>query len=230
MNEFVLIPELGKDYSLIEKFIPTETKLLFLKPRNIDIVKWFKDTKNCTCTVFDSDTAKLKDCADYNIETIYGNINHDLIGIKTNSFEYVITEQDIISKIKSPIYLIDNGARISNNNLVLNFKNFAYIKNRFNFLLTGTHYSGFKDYSDDGKKFWNEQIPWHLSYKDIKNMINDLQYSLISGFYLDAKDRLENIFDIKCNPNIFGINFCFFISKDSNLVRNFSINTNILIN
>lgn len=208
-----IIEGLNFDYSLFYNLIEDGSKVLFLSPVSINYVLKFIEEKNCICEVFEDRFEKIEEATKLNIEVKFGSLNRDLISIEKNSFDYIISDE-LINEIKFPIQFLKNLNQIAKK-IIFTFNNIASIKKRINFLFSG---SIFNSKYNSNEVFWDNQKPWPYSYKDIRSLISCANLMISKGIYLDSKQIIHNIYDIRGYPNLFGKKFFFIIELQDGIV------------
>lgn len=165
------------EYSIINKFIKKNSKVIDLGCGDGSLLKLLKDKKNIHETGIEITSTGVKSAINKGLNVVQGRIDQ-ILSFKDNEFDFSICNVTI-QMVMYPEILLKEMNRISKKQIVT-FPNFAYISNRLELLLKGimpkTMIPGYDWYSTGHIH--------QLSIKDFKNFCNQNNISIIESKHI----------------------------------------------
>ncbi len=212
MASIPIISSLDLKYSIIEKFIPNNSKILFINEIQEEYFEYFLKDKNCLCFLIYENKNKLLLSEKYkDAVQIVEKIEFSTSKYKTEEFDFVIVD-DFLSNTQNPGLFLKNLCRISKNCIIF-FRNQGALMNRIKFLINGTVRTQ-KRLQYNNPDFWRDTDKWIFSFKDIMNLLQDFEIFLEKGLYYDNRN-IKDVFNINNNPNLLGKNFILKIKNNN---------------
>ncbi|MCD7779913.1 MAG: methionine biosynthesis protein MetW [Candidatus Gastranaerophilales bacterium] len=186
------------NYSIIEKIIEENSRVLDLGCGNGYLLKLLKDKKNVKGNGIEISQNEVIRCLEKGLSVIQGDIDEGLKQISDKYYDYVILNQTLQSA-HNPDFVLEEMLR-AGKKCIVSFPNFAYWKVRFNFFFTGNmpksrvlpfewyntpniHLLTIKDFFEYAKKN-NIKILEGL-YTTKAHIRKGIQYNIFSNFFAE---------------------------------------------
>lgn len=204
------------DLFLISKLLKKDAKVLFLYPKNLDMVQKLSKDFNLTVEVMHTDMAKLEEFNAAGIQTISGNVNTAIVTLQPKAYDFIIADS-VMNHARFPYDFIYNCLKASHN-LILGNKNYAHWTYRLQLLFYGSLFvKGQHDYIADDDKAWFNHSPWQFSSKDIINLVKNNGSYISKGLYYDSSHKAGNVYDVRGYPNLSAKKAFYLITNESEM-------------
>ncbi|MBL6664487.1 MAG: methionine biosynthesis protein MetW [Rickettsiales bacterium] len=195
------------DLEIIADLIKENSKVLDIGCNDGELLAYLKKNKKADCRGLEISQDCVNKAIKKGISVVQGDAENDLSYYPDNSFDYAILSQTI-QATKDPKNILKEMLRIANY-AVVSLPNFAYYKNRFNFLV-----KGLMPVSETLPFSWYNTPNIHFcSIKDFENLCKELRLNIDERVYLTPKKKLLTIFGNQITANFFAEYGIFLISK-----------------
>ncbi|MCK6603463.1 MAG: methyltransferase domain-containing protein [Ignavibacteriaceae bacterium] len=152
------------EYSVIEKMIPENSKVIDLGCGNGSLLDRLKYKKKCTVTGVEISESGVEVCHKKGITCFQKSIDVEL-PFENDSFDYSVCNVTI-QMVMYPEVLLEEMKRISQN-IIISFPNFAFYKNRIDLLTKGR----MPRYCLFGYNWYNTGHIHQLSIRDFSELV-----------------------------------------------------------
>ncbi len=198
-------PVMRADVSIIKDWIEPESRVLDLGCGDGSFLALLKQEKNIFDCGLDLDPENITKCLLAGVNVIEQDLDKGLANFSDNSFDTVLLTQTL-QAVQKPDVLVDEMLRIGKK-CIITFPNFAYWRYRFYLIFKGR-----MPVSANIPFEWYDTPNIHFcTIKDFGALCNEKNIKVLNRTVVDDKYRNSSLMNI--NPNFFGINAIYHISK-----------------
>jgi methionine biosynthesis protein MetW len=185
------------EYGLVMNAVPEGAEVLDLACGEGGLIQQLSIKKSCICTGVEISLSGVEICLKKGLNVIQANVDTDL-PFETNSFDVVICNVTF-QMLMFPETAFQEMIRVSKNDIIISFPNFAYFLNRLEMLLMGRMPKKLLF----GYEWYNTGHIHQFSLSDLKKFVTNKSVKIKNVIPMPTRNKLVDIL-AKIWPNIFG--------------------------
>jgi methionine biosynthesis protein MetW len=183
------------------------SKVLFVRQTSLALLKRFRD-RGIDVSVIDRNLNNAAIYQKHNITAHPGDAYSQITKFGRDSFDYIVFDNSLTTF--ADVQAVMTASAIVSEHIIVIVDNLGYWKNRINFLLNGSFSR--TDYTD----WYTTKHLRSCCIKDFMSFCSNTNLIIERACYFDSKGMINNLYDIRKIPSLFGEKLLFITGHRDN--------------